>query len=66
MNTATLSLLPVDSNGTEGYTDEDTFNPGLHKSHLLSCPGRRQDWNNLKRKFKELDRKEFRLSQKDY
>ena len=50
------SFLPVDVDNIKNIPQEDFFDSDIHKSHLLSCPGKQADWERVKKKLKLIDR----------
>ena len=62
METQTGTYLPVEVKENESYDDSEIFDYRIHKSHLLNCKQRRNDWNEKKKHFVDLYNLELTLA----
>ena len=59
------SFLPVDVTDLKNVPHEEFFDSELHTSHLLSCPGKRANWERVKKELKRIDREREKNFLKD-
>lgn len=62
MKTKTFTYLPVEVEDDQQFDDDEVFESSKHKSHLLSCLPRRNDWDKFKRKFEEVENTEITIA----
>ena len=65
MDTATGSILPVEVEDGKVFTDDDTFNYRIHKSHLLKCFKLRDRWMVFQKRFFKQQENKLALTKKD-
>lgn len=65
MDTQTGSILPVEVEDTKTFTEDDTFNYRLHKSHLLKCIPLRNRWIDFQKRFFKQQENKLALTKKD-
>lgn len=51
MDTDNGSVLPVEMQEGQLYTDDDVYDKNIHKSHLLNCPKQAAAWVVKRRKY---------------
>ena len=57
MLTENNSMLPVEINNGETFGEDIIFDAQRHRSHLLNCKGRQEDWSTLKKHYMKFSHK---------
>ena len=57
MFTQNNSMLPIEIENNEAFDEDEIFDSQRHRSHLLDCKGRQNDWERVKKIYIQFPQK---------